>query len=116
MCIRDSAAGAHADASRRARRLARRGSRNALFFMERVVGNYHVCEYKERLAAKERKRAKELAAAAAAATHGRPLLARKDSEMEDNPYESEEHVSAGLFTRKVLSRIDLQELAKNHHD
>lgn len=81
------------------------------------MGNYHVCLYKERQA---KKQAKQLAAAAAAAAeraHGRPaLLSRKDSEMEESVYETDEHVSAGLFTRKVLSRLDLQELAKNHAD
>jgi hypothetical protein len=78
--------------------------------MERVVGNYHVCVYKAKL---ERKAAK----AAARLQEERPaLLKRMDSEMEENPYETDEHVSAGLFTRKVLSHLDLQELAKIHHE
>lgn len=78
---------------------------NALFFMERVVGNYHVCSYKEKLAAK--------AAKAAAAVLTIPKLATIDSsEGEDGPYDTDEHHSAGLFQRKVLSHKDLEQLAR----
>ncbi|KAJ1620229.1 hypothetical protein T492DRAFT_1150349 [Pavlovales sp. CCMP2436] len=78
---------------------------NALFFMERVVGNFHVCEYKEKLEkkkARDEKILKDLARLPAS-----QLLGKEDTEDED-PYETEEHLSAGLFPRRVLSKQDLQ--------
>lgn len=81
------------------------------------MGNYHVCLYRERLAAKAAKKAAEAAAAERAQAAGRPALPpRRETEAEENPYETDEHVGAGLFTRKVLSKLDLQELAKSHAD
>lgn len=63
--------------------------------MERVVGNYHVNEYKAKL-----KRQADRAAA----------LARQPSLLE-GPYDTEEHVGPGLFMPKTISHKDLQELA-----
>jgi hypothetical protein len=66
------------------------------------VGNLHVNEYKRKL---ERKAAKAA-----------QLGARKDTDgvdSEENPYETAEHVSAGLFPRSILSRKDLAQLEKD---
>lgn len=65
------------------------------------MGNLHVNEYKRKL---ERKAAKA------------SLGARKETEgvdSEDNPYETAEHVTAGLFPRSALSHKDLAQLEKD---
>lgn len=69
---------------------------NGLFFMERVVGNYHVCAYKARLAKKS--------SDAAATTY-------------DTTYTTEEHMSAGvpgMGVRISVSTQDLQKIESDH--
>jgi len=63
---------------------------NGLFFMERVVGNYHVCRYKAKLAA-EAMQARKAAAPTA-----------------ECEYESEEHFSTSITGMRVsVSKTDL---------
>jgi len=90
---------------------------NALFFMERVVGNYHVCVFKEKVAkheAKEAKRRMEEQTKNADA-NGRPpppKLVFSES-FGETPYETDEHVTASFMgARRTISHKDLEELAK----
>lgn len=77
------------------------GSWNGLFFMERVVGNYHINDFKHRQAAKAALRQSELARL--------PAVAKEDS------YETEEHMlpsiaplhNFGMGMRVSVSKQDL---------
>ena len=84
---------------------------------ERVVGNFHVCDYKERQVKKEAFKAAKAAGDSngiqLAAPPGIALESVDSACFEDGPYDTEEHHSASLFMGKTLSRKDLQELAKS---
>jgi len=65
---------------------------NGLFFMERVVGNYHVCEFKQAQ---------------------KPTASSRSRSPSRAEYESEEHVTiSALGMRTILSSKDLRELEK----
>eukprot|EP00304_Pavlova_gyrans_P006898 CAMPEP_0206047602 /NCGR_PEP_ID=MMETSP1466-20131121/21656_1 /ASSEMBLY_ACC=CAM_ASM_001126 /TAXON_ID=44452 /ORGANISM="Pavlova gyrans, Strain CCMP608" /LENGTH=286 /DNA_ID=CAMNT_0053422621 /DNA_START=16 /DNA_END=876 /DNA_ORIENTATION=+ len=91
---------------------------NALFFMERVVGNFHVCEYKAKLAKKEVKRHSQhqkldTAANASSETLSPPRAGTDRNDFfEEGPYDTDEHVGATLFMAKTISHKDLEELAE----
>lgn len=75
---------------------------NGLFFMERVVGNYHVCEYKAKLEKKAKKEASE-------------SFVPSPVKGGQNVYESTEHFSGSLpfmGMRVSVSKNDLQEIEK----
>jgi len=76
---------------------------NGLFFMERVVGNYHVCAYKERQASKT------------PPEHAEPV--RKGADAAAPPpdafsYESEEHFSTSLPGLGMRISVSAQELTQ----
>ena len=109
---------------------------NGLFFMERVVGNYHVCAYKARKASQAARESEGDAAAprtAAAAAAQKELLPPRAKASpgvvagraggaferpsaaadDDDAYETEEHISIGLpglGMRTSVSKQDLTEI------
>ena len=85
---------------------------NGLFFMERVVGNYHVCEYKAKLEAKAKKDA------CLSASHPPSPLKSPSANGQDtgSVYESKEHFTGGLpfVGMKIsISKNDLQDISKD---
>jgi len=93
---------------------------NGLFFMERVVGNYHVCAYKakqqrQHSAAQCRDELTASPARRSPSKGGFDPTARRHSEsaIYDAAYESTEHFTASVLGMRVsVSRNDLDELSK----
>ena len=105
---------------------------NGLFFMERVVGNYHVNAYKAKLEAKQQQQQQQQPAAArlavdvpatspgAAARGGgnggvAASAASPETPGATDPYETSDHFTSGLpflGMRVSVSRDDLQHLKR----
>ena len=90
---------------------------NGLFFMERVVGNYHVCAYKAKQETKKAKGSDELAAPPMSPVAELPGSKADRRASDGFAYESKEHFTSGLpfmGMRVAVSRDDLQQLEKEY--
>jgi len=79
---------------------------NGLFFMERVVGNYHVCAYKE-------KQARRNSVDKGGGSNGNGTLDGESRPSQGDVYESEEHFSTslpGVGMRVSVSTAELMQL------